>query len=60
MRIVKKKRHSVFCGNSLQSAGFPDARHLFKYIHYATSEETNSTNIGNSFNQKERHNYVKN
>ena len=59
MRVSKKKEHSVFCGNSLQSASFPDARHLSEYIHYATSAEADSTVIGNSDKQKERHNYVK-
>ena len=60
MRYIKKKEHSVSCCNRLQSACFPDARHLCSYLNYATSEETNSTSIGNSTNQKERHNYVKN
>lgn len=59
MRVSKKKEHSVFCGNSLQSAGFPDAWHLFQYIHYATSAEADSTVIKKSYKQKERHNYVK-
>ena len=60
MCVSKKKEHSVFCWRSLQSASFPDARHLYSYFDYATSEETNSTSIVIRTNQKERNNYVKN
>ena len=60
MRVSKKKEHSVSCCSSLQSAGFPDARHLFGYVHYATSAEADSIVIGNSDKQKVRHNHVKN
>lgn len=59
MRVSKKKGHSVSCGNSLQSASFPDARHLIEYIYYATSAEANSIVIENSYKRKVRHNYVK-
>lgn len=46
MSVSKKKVHSVNCGNRLQSASFPDARHPVRYEDYATSEETNSIVIG--------------
>ena len=54
-----KKRHSVSCCNSLQSASFPDARHLYVYTYYATSVEAYSRIIKKREKQKGRHNYVK-
>lgn len=59
MCFLKKKKHSVSCWRSLQSASFPDAKHPIEYIHYATSAEAESRIIKNSYKQKGRHNYVK-
>lgn len=60
MRILKKKEHSVSCAHSIQSASFPDDRHLFQHIYYTTSAETDSTVTVKSHRQKMRYNYVKN